>query len=195
MDFVVEFQYQDLDPRITHLFLYRRRGGTSVRIPPDPDDLDVIISPGTQYWAIRDAAIGDEYWYTFFDNAARVESGPSPALIAREAGLLSSIITGYVGLPSGLPSVSGIPVKATLYSPGIKPSTVDGEHLASSASTETGADGSWTLELVPNDKIRPLGSYWRITYLGRTYYKAINSTKGASQNFAALHDVLPVEAR
>lgn len=193
MDLVIELPVSGLDPRITHVLLYRRRAGVVERVPPDPDN-PTTITAGTQYVTIKEADAGDQYWVTFYDATSRIEGGPSEILVARETGLIATTVTGIVISGDGAPVGADLEVRASLWAAGLKPTTADGGHIVAAVTAKTDSTGVWSLDLVPNDLIRPLGSYWKITVFGQTYFKTINSANGPSQNFTALTDVTPFEA-
>ena len=188
MAITVEFETTGLDPRVSHFNLYRKKPGEAVftRIAQLPVQL--------QYTDL-DGAVGDQYYYTFFDEVRFLESGPSPVITATN-NLDTVTISGFAIGVDGLPTGEGVDVKIRLEGENIDSPVSDGQIITSLNQTvTTDADGVFVFEVVPNDRIYPGNTFYKVEYLDKRFYKEINLTDGNAQLFSTLADVNPLDLR
>lgn len=175
------------DPRINTFNIYRKRGSAAFsRIAQIPTQL--------QYTDV-DGITGDSYYFTYFDSVRFLESGPSPVITATDA-LDSITITGFAIGNDGRPTGQDVEVSITLQSLSSSVPTSDGQLIMSMRQVVVTDDaGMFVFDAIPNDKIFPGRTFYKIEYLGNRFFKEIKSTSGKAQLFTNLVDVLPKELR
>lgn len=199
MPVTVQFPTTGVPGPATHTNLYRKRGAdASVRIAQTPINQGQVT--------ITDSMAGDVYAFTWFDNVRFSESGYSPFIIASDnltVVSISGFVSGIDGAPAGFsqdaqgnPAKPGVEVTVTLMNLSTSMPISDGQLIASlQQKVETDTTGTFVFSVVPNNLIYPSGTFYRVNFLDKQFFKVVDSTDGQSQLFTNLLDVPPKELR
>lgn len=188
MAITLAFNTSGLDPRTTHFNVYRK-------LPTETLEVRIAQIPIQPEFTDLTGIIGSTYSYTFYDSVRLLESGHSPYIVATDS-LDVVTITGFVTDISGSPTGKDIEVSIALQNLQVSMPVFSGTLITNLRQTViTDSTGKFVFTIIPNDLIYPGGTYYRINYLDRTFYKTVKSTDGAGQLVSSLLDVNPKELR
>ena len=186
---ILEVPVTTLDSRITHVNIYRRRKTEQFFSLITTLDLGVA--------SYKDVAgkIGDSYYSTFLDNSRGLESQPSPILVVTEIVSPEIMVSGICVTPSGT-GIANLEISAELVHPSVSHLSFNISAIVERVETATtNSSGSWTLSLMPNDKIYPTGSFYMFRFFSGNSYKEIRANEGLAQDFNNLRTVKPLILR
>ena len=167
---------------VTDINIYKKSVGTQVFI------LKASVPLGTPAYTDPTGQNGDLYYITFLDSVTGEESQPGPFI---EVATVLNTVEIYSKMvdPDGFP-VSNCPITVELIHQTAEALTT-GDALIQSRVFTTSTDnfGEWNLNIYPNDKIYPTGSFYVFKFYNGNSYKEILSTGGAQQSFSGLKTV------
>jgi hypothetical protein len=195
MAITLTFQTTGLDPRVTHFNVYRRRPSEGTDTTPAPwtrvAQLAVIAE-----WTDTEGQVDDQYYYTFFDNVRFLEGPPSTIITARSSQETVTVTGFVIGIDGAPITTELVDLNIHLVTPNLDAPVSDGQFVALTQKNITAdATGMFVIDLVPNDRIYPANTFYKIEYLDKRFFKTLRLTDGRGQLFTSLRDANPLELR